>query len=294
MAKKIFKIMIIIISLLFLSLIIVLVINKNDNKTWVVTQYGDPDAGQSSFYTIKSKKGGLIVIDGGWEYQEEYVREIIKSNGGHIDAWILSHPHQDHIGAFCEIYPNPKDITIDKIYTVDMAPPDVCKEKASWDDMTPYENFLSLDVQDLNYLYEGDSLQFDGLNIDVLSAYGPQVYDVSKDLLNDGALMLKVNSKESSFLFCTDIGKSMSEYLIDKYGDSLKADYMQMGHHGYGGLSDEFYTIVSPQMAFFDAPDWLMFDETGKYDNPENAELMRSLGSEVYSFTTAPNEVVLE
>ena len=61
-----------------------------------------------------------------------------------------------------------------------------------------------------------------------------------------------------------------------------------------GGLSDEFYELVKPKIAFFDAPDWLMFDETGKYDNPQNAELMRSMGSEIYSFSTAPNQIILK
>lgn len=290
MAKQKYKIIIV---LLLISLLIIAFVKMNNRKRWAVTQYGDPASGQSSFYTIKSYKGELIIIDGGWDYQEDYVREIIKSSGGHVSAWILSHPHQDHIGAFSRIYANPGDIKIDKVYTTDMAPPDACKEKAPWDDMEAYETFLALNIKDLNYLYEGDSLQFGTLNIDVLSAYGPQVYDISKDLVNDGALMLKLNSQKNSFLFCTDIGKSMSEYLIEKYGESLKSDYLQMGHHGFGGLSDDFYRIVNPKIAFFDAPDWLMFDETATYDNPENAEYMRGLGSEIYSFNTSPNQVIL-
>ena len=67
-----------------------------------------------------------------------------------------------------------------------------------------------------------------------------------------------------------------------------------MGHHGYGGLSDEFYGLVKPKIAFFDAPDWLMFNESGYYDNQENAQLMRDMGSEIYSFSTAPNQIILK
>ena len=36
-----------------------------------------------------------------------------------------------------------------------------------------------------------------------------------------------------------------------------------------------------------------MYDETGKYDNPENAALMEGLNAEIYSFNSAPNSIVL-
>lgn len=36
-----------------------------------------------------------------------------------------------------------------------------------------------------------------------------------------------------------------------------------------------------------------MFDTTGNYTTPQNAELMESLGSEIVSFQTQPNAVVL-
>ena len=44
------------------------------------------------------------MIDGGWTEDAMAVKDIIKSQGGIVDAWILTHPHQDHIGAFNEIY----------------------------------------------------------------------------------------------------------------------------------------------------------------------------------------------
>ena len=59
-------------------------------------------------------------------------------------------------------------------------------------------------------------------------------------------------------------------------------------------LLHDFYEEVSPKLAFFDAPDWLMYDETGKYTTPENAKEMESLGSEVVSFHTQPNTVSIE
>lgn len=260
---------------------------------WTVTQYG-PREMNSSFYTIYNPKRGLIVVDGGWVEDAAYVRKIISSLGKEVDAWILTHPHQDHIGAFNALYPDLGDIQVGEIYTVEMASPEVCQERAPWDSVAAYNDFLALHVPDLIYVHEGDILNLCGLEVDIFSAYGEEVETRSKDYLNDGSMMFKVKGENQSFLFCADVGKSMSKYLLKRWGDDLKTDYLQMGHHGYGGLRNKFYRKVSPQVAFFDAPDWLMNDDTGMYDNPEHADLMRELGSRVVSFNSVPNSVILE
>ncbi len=260
---------------------------------WTVTQYGPRDI-NSMFYTIYHPEKGLIVVDGGWTEDGPFVRETIKELGGKVDAWILTHPHLDHISAFVDIYPEQQGIEIGDIYTVDMASPEKCKERAEWDSTDAYEEFLALDVPDLKYVYPGDVLYICGLEFDIFNAYDGHVEELSKDYLNDGSMMFKVKGEEQSMLFCADVGKSMSDYLLKTWGDELKADYIQMGHHGNGGLLADFYTKVSPDVAFFDAPDWLMYDTTGNYTTPENADLMESLGSEVVSFHTQPNSVILK
>lgn len=95
-------------------------------------------------------------------------------------------------------------------------------------------------------------------------------------------------------LFCSDIGKSASDYLKGKYAKILPSDYLQMGHHGNGGLKKDFYKIVNPDVAFFDAPAWLMTNPSGIYTTNENRIYMESLGSAVVSFATTPNFVILK
>ena len=268
--------------------------NKKSYTPWKITQYGPLDA-QMSYYTIYNKDAGLILVDGGWADCADHVRNTIKTFGGHVDAWIITHPHADHVGAFNAIYPNLDGITIGNIYTVDMATPEECLEVASWDDMSSYEEFLALEVEGLQYLYPGDELDISGLKLEVLSAYDENVQGLSRDYLNDGSMMFKIYGEEESFLFCADVGISMSDHLLAKYGEEkLASTYLQMGHHGFGGLADNFYQAVKPKAAFFDAPDWLMKDETGKYDTPENVALMESMGSRIYGFSSAPNSIILK
>ena len=265
-------------------------VQEND---WIITQHGRNDI-NLSFYTIYNASKGLIVIDGGWTDDAAYVRDILNELGGNVDAWILTHPHQDHIGAFNLLYTELEGITVKTIYTVDMATPEECLNVASWDSVDAYNDFLSLNVPNLEYLYAGDKLDICGLKFKVLNTYDDNVKNLSRDYLNDGSMMFKVTNQTESMLFCADVGISMSDFLLNKWGNELQADYLQMAHHGFGGLNDNLYQTVNPKIAFFDAPDWLMFDETGKYDTPQNAEFMNSIGSEIYSFNTAPNSIVLK
>ena len=293
-------------GLLFLCIIIIMVFisiylrkdkptitdNQVNNDEWIITQYGRNDI-NLSFYTIYNASQGLIVVDGGWTEDAKSVRAVINELGGHVDAWILTHPHQDHIGAFNSLYKDLDGIEIENIYTVDMASPEECIQVASWDSVNAYNDFLALNISDITYLYAGDKLEICGLDFEIISAYDENVKKLSKDFLNDGSMIFKVTNNMESMLFCADVGISMSDFLVEKWGDSLKTDYLQMAHHGFGGLSDTFYQKVSPNIAFFDAPDWLMYDETGKYDTPENAAFMESLNAEIYSFNSAPNHITL-
>lgn len=293
------KIYLLLSFILFSSILLTFFGSKIDSKTdetvdeWKITQYGLRDI-NSSFYILHNPSKGLIVVDGGWTDDASFVKEVIGTYGCEVEAWILTHPHQDHIGAFNELYNNLGNITVKSIYTVDMASPNECLEITPWDSIDAYQVFLSLNVSNIKYVYPGDTLEICGLTFSIFSAFDDNVRAYSRDYLNDGSMMFKVTNQEESMLFCADVGSSMSDYLVSKWGDELKSDYIQMGHHGYGGLSDGFYQAVCPKVAFFDAPDWLMFDETGRYDNPENAELMKNMGCEIYSFSTSPNTIILK
>ena len=263
---------------------------------WTITQHG-PREVNMLFYTIHNPQKGLIVVDGGHIENSEYVYNTIAELGGKVDAWILTHPHKDHAGAFTYMYPYLEDwgIQVDKIYTVPMATPAECLAVASWDSVDTYNAFLALNIPDLIYLNTGDELEICGLKFEVLSAFDEDIAAISRDYLNDGSLMFKVYGETEEFLFCADVGKYMSEHIIENVGaEKLASDYIQMGHHGNGGLTQEFYELVSPKIAFFDAPDWLLYDQSGRYTTYQNMEFMMSLGCEIMSFNSAPNSIVLK
>ncbi|MBO7711814.1 MAG: MBL fold metallo-hydrolase [Lachnospiraceae bacterium] len=259
---------------------------------WTVTQYGPRDV-NSMFYTIHHPEKGLIVVDGGWTEDAQYVRGVIENLGGIVDAWILTHQHEDHCGAFNAIWPDPGTLQIRAVYTVEMASPSECLEAAPWDSTDCLSDFLALDIPVLHYVHRGDELTICSLPFQVLNAFDDEVRTLSKDYLNDGSMMFRVKGPERTMLFCGDVGKSMSAFIYRQYKQVLPSDYVQMGHHGNGGLNPGFYKKTAPEAAFFDAPDWLMNDPEGKYNTPAKITLMESLGSRILSFSSAPNAVQL-
>lgn len=263
---------------------------------WTVTQWGSwEDSAQSMFYTIEDGNGNLTLIDGGYEKDTNKVRDIIKEKGGHIQNWILTHPHPDHIQVFNSIYGDLQGIKIDHIYAPQVNY-EVYKEKAKpWDDFPTFERFYELaeNMPQLSYLEEGDELDIMGLKMTIYNACNEEIEEKDEDIGNDCGLAFKLSGERESMLFLADLGKDRENHLLDVYGNSLKADYVQMGHHGNSSLSDELYKTIAAKAAFFDAPQFLMEGTEERFTTPHYRELMESLGAVVKSFETAPNKIEL-
>lgn len=262
-----------------------------------ITQYGTPDGNQYMFYTIENNETGeLVVIDGGWQENAEFVRQTIKDKGGVVTAWILTHPHPDHIGVFNVIYENPDGIVIRHIYDDDIDYEAYDEVDESWDEIEVYAKYLELtqNADNITHLKRGDTFEIIGLDCEVFNAWDEAVTDISDDYANDGSLMIKLSSEKDSFLVCGDVTSGMAQYIMDTYGDRLDSGIVQMGHHGNWGLTEEFYDMVKPHTAFFDAPQWLMTDTQSTYDAYKFKEYMEKMGAKVYDFSTAPNVIVIQ
>lgn len=261
-----------------------------------VTQYGCWYGSQMSFYTITNCAGGLIIIDGGLASNADEVREVIYSHGNHVDAWFITHPHFDHVGAFNEIWQDMQEITIDAVFAVDMPSSEEIIESAHWDiDHYAYDVFRSLDIPVKSYVQIGEIYVINGLEIRILNAFGEHVREVGIDFLNNGSMMLMVSSENQRMLFCGDVTFLMQEWLISEYGEELRADFIQLGHHGNGNTTSrsEFLDIVGAEYAFFDSPQWLFNDDTGRFDNEWIREYMQITGTTIFNFETTPNSITL-
>lgn len=262
---------------------------------YIVTQYPDATGVQATFYTI-SNDDTLIIVDGGWAENADAVRKVIADHGNHVDAWIISHPHRDHAGAFNVIYADPRDITIDAIYDNGFDYDFIEAVGEPYDDITVMENYYALtkDAGNVTHLRRGDELTLCGLTLSVYNAFDEIVLSTvgdEQDYQNNASLLFKLSSENSSILFCSDIKYDMSDALLAAYGDAISCDYVQTGHHGNWSFSDAFYDRTGASVFFIDAP----VEITGNPDFPASALKERFLEQKktVLDFSTAPNTVTL-
>ena len=140
---------------------------------YLITQYADATGVQGTFYTI-SNDDTLIIIDGGWAGNADAVRKVIAKHNNTVDAWIISHPHQDHAGAFNVIYANPGEITIKNIYDNGFDYDFIEAAGEPYDDITVMETFhaLTKDAGNVTHLKRGDNIALAGdLTLSVFNAW---------------------------------------------------------------------------------------------------------------------------
>ena len=70
-------------------------------------------------------------------------------------------------------------------------------------------------------------------------------------------MVIKVKVNHKKILFLGDTGTESSEKLIKGQGNNLKADIVQMAHHGQAGATEELYKIVKPEICLWPTPEWL-------------------------------------
>lgn len=263
---------------------------------YLVTQYSDATGVQGMFYTIENDDF-LIIIDGGWADNADAVRKVIRAHGNEVDAWIITHPHKDHAGAFNAIMKNPDGIVVHRIYDNGYDYDFIMSAGEPYDDITIMEDFYALtkEAANLTHLKRGDVLDICGLQFHIYNAYDDIVLanvGGERDYQNNASLLFTVSSANSSILFTSDIKYDMDAYLLSTYGDTINCDYVQTGHHGNWSLSDEFYEKTGASVFFFDAPASI----TENPDFPASAlkDRFEAQNKTVLDFSTAPNTVTLK
>ncbi|MBR4707300.1 MAG: hypothetical protein IKP29_04515 [Pseudobutyrivibrio sp.] len=261
--------------------------------SWIMTEYDMTSGDQGIFYTVENiADGTFIVIDGGDAQNEQQVRDVIMDHGGVVDAWIITHYHQDHVDAFNAIYPNPKGIDIKQVYVTPLDADVFYSVAQEWDDVDSFNTFINItkDAKNINNVSRNDALQFDDLTITFFNAYD-EVVTAGGDIPNNDSLVFKLATANRSALIMGDCHSDfMAEYFIKTYGDKLNADILQLAHHGNNSIPVEtgFYDVVSPEVAVFDTPDKIM--QSPNYTAGALAAYFIENNVRIIWYNTAPNQ----
>jgi beta-lactamase superfamily II metal-dependent hydrolase len=266
---------------------------ENVRPTWLMTEYPMSSGEQGIFYTIENPTTGtLIVIDGGDAANEQLVREVINAKGGAVDAWIITHYHQDHVDAFNAIYADPKGITIKQVYATPLDEDTFNQVAQEWDDVKSFQKFqkLAKTSTNINYVKRDDVLTYNDLTITFFNAFDEVVKDFAYDIPNNDSLVFKIETPNRSALILADCHNDfMAEYFMKEYGEKLQADILQCAHHGNNSIPEDtgFYELVNPQVAIFDTPTKIM--TSPQYTAGALAAYLANMGVRITWYKSAPN-----
>lgn len=263
----------------------------SEMKETVMYQITETSPFMMSFVII-TQKDNVIIVDGGRAEDMELLKQYV--GGRHICAWILTHAHSDHIsGLVAEFRKNGgRDFDIEKIYynfpSIELLANHDVKDydyfKSELLEMLPqFNEVLPLFAEKTQIVKQGESIQIDEVKIDFLFSYHS---DLTNNLMNDSSLVFKLITPNKSVLFLGDLGPEGGDTLYWESRHLLKADIVQMAHHGHMNCGMEVYAAIAPKACLWCSPDWLYEEEEvpeylANYDRAKKRGRTRMYGTMV-------------
>ena len=203
-------------------------------------------------YLLRLSDGRFIIIDGGYNennfYEAEHLYALMQEQNvldkPTVAAWILTHPHSDHLGTasdflrhytakdvdiqqFIYNFPTEKDGAIDEDLTdtnnVACLPTFLMAMDMLWPDMT-----VTVCHTGQEYYFADAKLEF----LHTLEDYYPNTLDsLSSNKINGASAIFTVEIGGQKTIFLGDCALDQSASLVEMWTDALKCDIMQAAHH---------------------------------------------------------------
>lgn len=221
-------------------------------------------------FVYLTKEGRAVVIDGGSAEDMPWLFEIVGNR--QIAAWILTHPHMDHVSGFADVVEKGERLPqIEKVYYNFPSPEFV--ERCEGDEDGGSRAFARVEdrIRDRAVIVEpGLQLDVDELHFDFLFCGGERYAEYRPNLgVNESSLVVRVTSPGlRSALFLADLGPAGGRDLLKNCGDKLPSDIVQMAHHGHSGVTKAVYEKIAPKACLWCAPEWL-WEEADEEFEPE-------------------------
>ena len=255
------------------------------NQDTVLYQLTETSEYMMSFVVV-TKQNNVIVIDGGRAEDMPLLKEYI--GGRHIAAWILTHPHHDHIsGLVHELRKNGgADFDVEGFY-YHFPPYHALLDRTDVPDRKYFLAELNgtlpsfLEVEPLiadraHVVTQGDSISVDECRIDFLFSYHEGLFS---NLMNDASLVFTLTTPNKKVLFLGDLGPEGGDVLYEESRHLLKADIVQMAHHGHMNVGMEVYAAIKPSACLWCCADWL-YNEPAIPKYLENRARLRGMQRE--------------
>ena len=224
------------------------------------------DVGQGDCTFIVTPMHKTILIDGGGSTSNSYdvgkdtlIPYILDKGYRKIDYLFISHFDQDHIGGILSVL---EELKVGKIY--------ITKQGERSEN---YEKFLEIVKQKkitVQLVKAGDKIVMDTITFHIL---WPIEKQIEENILNNNAMVMKLQYKDFSMLFTGDIEEIAERKILDTYKnqlDILKATVLKVAHHGSKSSSIEaFLKATGSKLAVIGV------GENNMFGHPSNVVLER-------------------
>ena len=224
------------------------------------------DVGQGDSCFIITPNHKTILIDGGGSTSSSFdvgkdtvIPYLLDKGYTKINYVFISHFDQDHVGG---ILPVLEELHIGQIFIS----PQVEKSEN-------YETFLELVKQkDLKVqeVKAGDKIIIEDITFQIL---WPIEKPIEENMLNNNAMVMKLQYKSFSMLFTGDIEEIAEKKILNLYkdnADKLNTTVLKVAHHGSKSSStEEFLKVVNSKVAIIGV------GENNMFGHPNNEVLER-------------------
>jgi competence protein ComEC len=200
------------------------------------------DVGQGDAILLRTNAGRWVLFDAGpaWpggDAGRSTILPYLLRRGGSLEAFVLSHPHTDHVGGAASV--------LGAIH------PHEYWDAAFAGGSQAYS--LSLNAAKKNgvewhRVHPGDSVQVDGVVLTFLAPDSSWTVGLTDPNLASTIAVARFGMVR--FLLVGDAERAEEDWLLSRHRDELRADVLKVGHHGSStSSSDAFLAAVHPDVA---------------------------------------------
>lgn len=229
------------------------------------------DVGQGDAIALRTTRGNWILFDAGRAWRtgdagRAVIVPYLARRGGKLRAFVLSHPHNDHVGGASTIlralkpgsFHDPGFVAPSGSYADALA--SAASSGTRWARVRP-----------------GDSLAIDGLVINFMAPDSAWASTLSDP--NEASTIARVRFGAVRFLLVGDAEREMEQWLVANDSAGLRTDILKVAHHGSStSTTDRFLRAAQPRVALISVGK----DNGYRHPSPAVVERLARSGAAVY------------